>query len=454
MNELFSQILLPKIASLWHKPLVGLSVAILVPASMFLSTADNNNTTLVAIIAAAIFIFLTALWLYTNQVPKNPKGKVGIAIAILADKQDEAQQIEFDFVRVLRQLLQRDPAGGNFHLIVLPDHITEQIDDSDSAQHFLKKTRSHFMLYGHAKLRHLHGKQVHVLSLEGIVRHAPIPKEVSDRLANDFRQVLPRRLLLPQDIDAIAFDVTSGWVDLSARYIVGLAAHISGDILYAEKLFLNVEHSMETAKHLAGVLQPIARSLPRQIVQLYRDWLRALGDHYFMTHERTYMEQADIISDKLLGRDPNDYDALIFKSFAEFVLRRNIQAARELVRRCRRIRDVTWRYNLAFLYAYEGDLDSANEEYRKAFRGTLRNPTVPIQCEEFLQIVLEEEPDKEHLYFCLGLINYSAKRDYTAAARDFDRFFKSSAIKKFPNARTIAENLKGKCGTPKGQGIG
>jgi hypothetical protein len=90
-------------------------------------------------------------------------------------------------------------------------------------------------------------------------------------------------------------------------------------------------------------------------------------------------------------------------------------------------------------------LEAAHNEYRRAFRGNLQNPTVPIQTEEFIQIVLEEEPDKEHLHFCLALINYNAKRDFKAASRDFDRFLASQAAEKSPWAKRLSEELRAKC---------
>ena len=432
---------------LWHKPAIGMSVAAFGALLMLRPTGtdDGGITILVGASAAVTFVLLAGFWLYTVRIPKNPKGKVGIAVAIISDEEQEGKQIEYDLVRSLRQLLHRDPAGANFHLLVLPTHAAEQISDFGSADRVLRQTRSHFMLYGQAKRRNYLGKEVHVLSLEGVVRHAPVPKNVSDSLANDFRQVLPRRVLVPRESDAIAFEVTSAWVDLSARFIVAVAAHLSGDVLYSERLFLDVEKSLQRAQELQGWLQPIARLLPDRIKGLYHDWLLGLYDRYFMTREERYIEQADAVCDKLLAREATDYAALLIKAIAEFVLRRDVRTARDLITRCRRIRDVTWRYSLAFLHAYDGDLQSAHDEYRRAFRGALQNITVPIQCEEFIQIVLEEEPNREHLNFCLGLINYNAKKDYTAASRDFDRFLGSSTVGAFPWAKKLAEELRAKC---------
>ncbi len=73
--------------------------------------------------------------------------------------------------------------------------------------------------------------------------------------------------------------------------------------------------------------------------------------------------------------------------------------------------------------------------YVRAFKGPLEDPTVPMQSEEFMQLVLEEENDKVQLLFCCGLINYRAKRDLAAAKRDLSEFLKRVSASDFPQAQ-------------------
>ena len=47
---------------------------------------------------------------------------------------------------------------------------------------------------------------------------------------------------------------------------------------------------------------------------------------------------------------------------------------------------------------------------------------MPIQSEEFIHIVLDQEPERPWLWFCLGLINFRGKEDLLAAYRDFNKF--------------------------------
>ena len=79
-------------------------------------------------------------------------------------------------------------------------------------------------------------------------------------------------------------------------------------------------------------------------------------------------------------------------------------------------------YGEAFLLAYNGDLEAAYHSYKTAFSAPLVDETALLQSEEFIHIVLTEEPDRVWLYYCLGLINYKAKQDLTAAHKDLSTF--------------------------------
>jgi len=130
----------------------------------------------------------------------------------------------------------------------------------------------------------------------------------------------------------------------------------------------------------------------------------------------------------------DDYQTRQSAAVCAFLLHRNIPLARREYEACRDVDDASWRYGEAFLAAYEGDLDRAYRWYRDAFSAPLLEETIPIQCEEFIQIVLEAEPEKYWLAFCLGLINHRAKGDLVAARRDFEAFLGCAEREgRFPN---------------------
>jgi hypothetical protein len=393
----------------------------------------------------AAFVIPCVVWLVTNRVAPVPRGKVGVALAITCDDEKHDRQVRADFIMKLQELLTRDPQSANFHLIVLPRHRAERVVALPDANHESAKLRAHFMLYGTVRRRVIRGRESHVIAFEGVVRHALVPASVQNDLASDFTNVLPRRVTLAADSDVFAFEATAEWADVSARYIIGLAALISGDVAYAERLFLDVERRMASGRPGIEPLRQISNRLPERFRTLYDAWLRHLTDGYTMTRERSYLERADQVATKLLARDPRHPGAKLMKAIAEFSLRRNIAAARDLVSRARLTGDATWRYSLAFLDAYEGNLDAAEAEYQRAFKGPLNDVTVPVQCEEFIAGVIQEEPNRVQLHYCSGLINYYAKRDCTGATRDFMAFLSATDSQRFPRQRAAARQLIEDC---------
>jgi hypothetical protein len=215
---------------------------------------------------------------------------------------------------------------------------------------------------------------------------------------------------------------------------------LSGDWVAAEQQLLRVEAKLPAVVPKASQLRAIARVLPERITSFYLAWLQSAYSDYFLTRDSQYVELLDSLAAKLLQRDPANYNGLLCQAMTDFALRRDVKSAVRLVKRCKKQRDQTWRYSAAFLAAYGGNLKRAREEYARAFRGAGADPSVPVQCEEFIQIVLNEEPEATQLHFCSALINLHAKADTAAAQRDFELFLAGTPEHSFPAERQIAKD--------------
>ena len=428
----------------WHKPhtpvFAGLA-ATLVTLYMVSRGMSQAPTLIGWAFIGVMPVAIGVLWWVTNRVPRITKGKVGIVLALACDDEPHDRQVRADFVASLRQLLERDRDAGNFELRVLPRHVAAEIGVGSDARNYLGRLRGHLMLFGRVRKRVIAGKDSHLLNFDGIVRHSPVALSISQDLGDDFSKVIPRRVHFEVDSDAFAFEATSQWIDVSARYIVGVAALISGDVAYAERLLLDVEGRLKGGGPGFDPLREVARRLPARFRALYEAWLNHLVNRYTQTRETSYLEKADEITEKLLKRNPRHSGALLMRAICEFVLRRDVAEARRLSYRARRVGDATWRYSVAFLDAYEGNMNAADAEYQKAFGGQLGDVTVPVQCEEFIHIVLEQEPDKVQLHYCSGLINFHAKEDFAGAAADLELFLRKCPGESFSAQRNTAKNL-------------
>jgi len=378
-------------------------------------------------------------WFASRRPPRHKKGSVGFGVAISFEDEDQEARVRADFIDRLEKLLGARSSDSAWDFLEFPQRFARELKGRETAVALAEQARSHFLVFGSSRLRVINGKPTHVLNLEGLVRHVPVAEETSRKLAGEFRDVLPSSLLITQENDLFSLQVTAGWVDAAAQYIVGIAALISGDLDYSEQLLLELEASLGQASGPAPPTIAIIRNrLPTRIAEVLRVRAARASMEYQMTRDTSHLERAEPILARLEKYDPAWYSGHLLRAICSFVLRRDLSAAHAALDNCTGISDPTWRYSRAFLHAYEGDLRAAWDEYRPAFRQSLAETSVPVQSEEFIHDVLDTEDDKGHLHFCLGLINHRVKEDLASARRDFARFLSVTDADAFPKEHELA----------------
>lgn len=410
----------------------------------FIPSHPENPVALDWCLAAIPALLAVLVWVRTQWLPRASKSKIGIVIAIDSDDETHAKQVEADFISSLRRLIAQDTAS-NFQLITFPSRLVAELSDSVTANKLLRRSRGAMLLYGDVRKRKIRGHETHILRLDGWVRHANIDEAQKRELSTDFRNVIPERSYISVDNDALAFEAASEWIEVGAKYVVGMATFVSGNAATAERLFLDVEKRLANASLDAPPVRSLARKLPVWIMRVYESWHFYLIDKWIAGRDQEDLRLANEIAIKILERQPRAYSAYITRSIAEFTLFRNMDEARRLTRLAKGIGSPIWLYNLAFLDAYAGDLKSAKKHYREAFSRRLENVTVPIQCEEFMLQVLADEPDKIQLLYCTGLINYHVKRDCLRVTEDLERFVSDVRSEAFPSQVVEANRLIENC---------
>lgn len=395
--------------------------------------------------ALAVSVTVVLLWWLSVKPKRHPKRVVGVDIAIVSEEPKQQLQVRNDFVATIRKLMESSSRSSHpFHLIEHPKHIAAKIKSREDAMELTRKTRGRFLIYGTTKLRDIQGKRQHVLELEGLVRHKPIGQEVSQRFSGEFREVLPSTFIISPTSDLLSFRVTAEWIDIAARYIVGVASGFSGDLDYAESLFLDLEKRLlSSSSSLPSPIAKIKNSLPVRLAEVYKARSGKLYGDYWLKRDDQILKEMEPCVQKALEYDPNWYSGHLHQAMCAFVLRRDLSVVWECIEKCKKVPDTIWRYSAAFLYAYEGDLGKAYKEYKRAFYDPPQDPTVPLQCEDFIHLVLEKEPEKGQLYYCLGLINLRAKGDLVAAKNDFQQFLNSEAADHFPEEQKFVRTQIG-----------
>lgn len=419
--EKVSQIL-SEIQKSWHTwfglALAESSVFVLATfLKQFAEVSSLHNLIICVIVALTI----VCIWFVTNTLPKTRKNKIGFVVSISCDDEQSHKLIRDDFIVTLRKLIASSPTGKYFQFIEIPSHEACKIIDSDDAQKLRVRTRSHFILYGRSRTRKIDSKDQHYIELDGLVIHNPIPTNVQQQLALEFSELLPRKLSVDKEAGLFAFELTSEWVELVAKYIMGIAAEVSGDLIHAELLFNEVQTKLVTARKDFHIYIKLKERLPIRLAEIREARSDCYLNQWFISHDEEYIDKLYIEISKPDQRAVS-VRTLNFKAIYVFIKTRDVDESIKLIKSCpKNTRDAVWHLNLAFLEAYKGSLKTALRHYRNSDKLKIELLTLS-QIENFMEYILSIEPDKAQIYYCLGYINWKIKGDNLQAIKDYRHF--------------------------------
>lgn len=375
----------------------------------------------IGIAALVTAIIILGIWLYSRSYPKTKKNKIGFVVSISCEDDQSHNKIRDDFVITLRKLVTAGNSGKHFQFIEIPRHISSTIIDYDNAKKLIKNTKAHFALYGRCRTRQINSSDHNFIELDGVVAHGPIPKPIKDQLSSEFTELLPRKLAICKENDIFAFELTSEWTDLVAKYIIAIASAISGDLNYAELLFNEVRVKLSNSKNNIPAYIKLKERLPVRLAEIYEAKAAYCFNKWFSTRDELLIDQLNHEISKIELKNIS-INANYFKAIGQFLKNRDVNTSIKTVKSCPKSnRDAVWHLNLAFLEAYKGNLNKSLQHYRNSIKFNLSVETLS-QIEGFISNILEIEPDKVQLYFCLGYINWKIKGDNIRAIKDYSQF--------------------------------
>lgn len=418
----------------------GLAVAVIVAALVGAQVIGGSNAEwwVRAGIAAFFAVVTVGFWLWSRRPPKTQPNKVGVLVAITCENDEESQRVRSDFLIPLQRLIRGGAAGSALQFIDLPQHIARHVITHEDAELVRIRSRAHFMLFGHVRKRPIDGVERHVLDLEGIVAHKPVPLDVQKQFAAEFSELLPRRVLIDADNDSLAFQFTSEWAEAVAKYVIGIAAYMSGDLDYAERLYLDVQGRLTEKAKGFPIFRKLSERLPIRLSEVHHT--RAELAHVAWRRTGDPMRIADI--EEHLSREVGTAAPLkpgyhFLSAIVAFLRSRDISAAIGHLRNVKNSDDPLWNLNMGFLAGYKGNLKTAARHYRAASEHAV-DPDVLLQVEEFVRWVLERESDKYQLWYCLALFYWKVTGDKAQARRCFRRFLDAGNEADFPKERELA----------------
>ena len=423
----------------WHKPtgLIFTIVASILFEILLLNNLSASCNTAITVYSITVIACIIA-WFYSNRIPKAGKGKIGIVVSVQCSDKEQNKLIKEDFINTLRKLIKSGSLGQSFDFIEIPNHISESIKDIEDAYALKAKTKSQFLIFGRVRLRRLGGKECHIIELDGIVAHKPLDKETSNRLSKEFHELFPRRINISKENDLLSFNFTSDWTESVAKYIIAIASALSGDLNYAERLYIDVQKKIKHLNSNFPIFSKLQDRIPIRLFEIHIARSKFFLGEWRKTNGQKELSEFSINLNKISDNFNNDYTVLLLRGVEAFLNGRKINDAFNYLKKCKNYDDPLWHFNLAFLWGYTGDLASSIREYRKAsnYEST---PQALVEIEEFIVWILEEEPEKYQFYYCLGFFNWKIKGDLNQAAKDFEEFLNRIKEGEFLKEKRLTE---------------
>ena len=411
-------------------------VALILVKFILLASIDNPIITFSCYALAVIIISI--IWYYDRKPQKVRSGKIGFIVCISCREKDDRLKIKEDFIDSLRKLVKRGNVGDSFDFIFIPQFIAEKISDSEAAYELKNKCGAHYMIWGSVRNRVVNGEDRYVIDLDGIVSHHPAPEKMSRKLSIEFAELLPRKMIISKENDFLSFELTSEIIELASKYIIGIAAHISGDLDYSYSLFSEADQLTKKQNNKSPQHKKISSRLPLRFAEISLSKSRRTLALWSYTQDPKYIEEMGSCLDEIDPTVVNFPQYYITLSVYHFLYNRNIKAAFDALKKYPNRDIMVVHLNLAFLSAYEGDLKRASREYKFASKCEPDHEALS-SVEDFICQILKQEPEKYQLHYCLGIINWLIKGDKELALKDFRNFIKSATDSKFSKEIEISK---------------
>lgn len=391
-----------------------------------------------------IILFWAFYWIYKrNEYPQTKKDLIGLIIAIQAENDIQMLRIKNDFAKNLKKYIKENNLDNLIDVLVLNNYQSKQTDyilnkysqvinrdislESKVRKKYVKewtefqnKIHGHFFITGNIKVRN-DGERKYILdNLRGLVIHKEVNSQISTIIKNEFINSWWETIHFPEKFELSGFSLSADLIYIAAKYIIGIAALVSGDANTAIKLHENLSSSFSKFKKLPPNLTLINERYKTLLAEEYLIKAREYNLNNNTSKVREYLDK----SFKLVQ---NNYAAYIMESIYYFVIG-NLNKAIESINNAEKYSntDGTWRYNKAFLLVYTGNLKEGFKVYRDISHITYQNEESTLkQVYEFCEQLLKKEKKKYILNFILGFLYFKKDNNYPLSLKYFETFIKS-----------------------------
>jgi len=419
---------------------VGLLIVLSTSISIHAIINSKEATLLILLIFSVIWILF---WIYKNKIPKTNKNKIGILLCIHSDERDVDDRVREDFINSLCDSLISNDTHQLSDVLILPYHIASKYKSFDTAKDLIFKSNSLYLLYGTVRKR----KNRHIMDLTARVRHLKLSDDNTRRFSHDISSAWIKRFKLENaDEEFELFENASNMVSICSRYIIGLAALASRDLMTSEALLVSVRTEISSNKYSdIKTIDNIRKSIFHKLNGIYFLQIQEYLALWEQTREINNISIASDLLNKVYGIYRRNGEYLTYKAIIEVLLKKDYSSAlKHLIKIKKKYRDSLWHLNAGFLEACINNEKNSVSYYETAIKLN-DNATSPLslekiaQFESFIFWYLSENQNYIFLNYLLGVLNECFKGDYERAINDYQEFINTNKPEKLTWLDRVAQ---------------
>lgn len=419
---------------------------------LFASHLSTTSQGLISFAASCVWIALTSL-IFRPQ--RASPGSIGIVVAIRCETSEERNRVTNDLIPSFRSHLREARCQQSFEVIeALPQSLPRSPSTSEEWARFLKRRNAQVVIWGTLSTRNQ--GDTFALRLDGAVAHQPIPANTRRVFATELREAVPQLTSISLEDELKGFETTSATLSDGTKYVVAIAAGLSGSFAVADELLTALKKTYPTSKRTTN-RRGRKRKVPGWTLRLEEAHLSALTMWCRSCIQAWQEDKSDNtpLSDlqhvlQRIERSPLhtiNLEHLITKAYVAVSLHRDGLTAEKLLRKCQILgfADPLWRLSLAFVRCILGKHDRVLELYQEALSLGPRVETV-LEVEEYCQWWLSLYGGPAELHLLSALLNARSKLDVELALSDLRSFREKTTLASnsplFEEAERLEQQLR------------
>ena len=423
MSEIYAK-LLGRLLEQWQHKSSGIILSIgsiILTAMFFINDIYNRFNWWQYCVMAVVGIGAWIVWYFSTRPPRCPKNKAGIILAIHPEDSEDEKILNSDFVSPI------DALASSHNIFIYKTTLKDDaiITNKATAIDFCKKRNALMIIWGQFKKRKVAGEEVRVMLFQALIRHAPIPNEISEKLGRTMTAFLPVRVKVKKDNEFRTLELLADQTGIASSYFIAVSLCLSGrkkeGARILDELLANLRRSTTPFYKRDDICKAISTQLTGAFLGLafdeYTHWRVSHAPEYLVAMEK-YLNEAKI-------RECTCDNYHILRAIHYFLSSRNVVGALEELKCVMDRSDFPIYFNYGFLFSYMANYSKALVYYRKASKNKRMPPPDFIRdIIKFIDDIIAIEPNNTRLDFALGLVYFFFTSDKEQGRIHLEKFIK------------------------------